>query len=174
VSETVGVPNVTDARLAEWERLLAELNPTEWRQRMAEDGDCDAGPDGRTISWSTGEWVETEEVVEVYGTDVGKDWHYGHGTSHCVAQGYDVAYAALIVAAVNALPLLIAEVRRLRDAVSDACGIIEIGDQRLLASDGPVNNMPPEITLAEWKEMYSVLNGTRSTHLRGGRSGDGG
>lgn len=35
--------------------------------------------------------------------------------------------------------------------------IIELGDQRLLASDGPAGGQPPDITLAEWRELYVKL-----------------
>ena len=35
-----------------------------------------------------------------------------------------------------------------------AAGIIETGDQRLLASDGPAGGQPPDITLREWRKLY--------------------
>jgi hypothetical protein len=57
-------------------------------------------------------------------------------------------------------------VAALTKAIEEACGIIEVGDQRLLASDGPVNGQPPEITLAEWHRMYTVLDKAR----KGGRA----
>lgn len=50
----------------------------------------------------------------------------------------------------------------LRAALNAACGIIEIGDQRLLASDGPVNGRPPELSLAEWRKLYRTLDTARS------------
>ena len=38
-----------------------------------------------------------------------------------------------------------------------AIGIIETGDQRLLAADGPANGLPPDITLKEWRKLYTSL-----------------
>lgn len=35
--------------------------------------------------------------------------------------------------------------------------IIETGDQRLLANDGPAGNQPPDISLAEWKDIYKNI-----------------
>lgn len=46
-------------------------------------------------------------------------------------------------------------------AVNRACDIIERGDRRLLASDGPAGNQPPDISLAEWRTLYRVLNTAR-------------
>lgn len=46
-------------------------------------------------------------------------------------------------------------------AIDEACGIIELGDQRLLASDGPAGGRPPEISLEEWRRMYVVLDRAR-------------
>lgn len=54
-------------------------------------------------------------------------------------------------------------VAELQKAIRIACGIIEVGDQRLLASDGPLNGQPPDISLAEWRRLYQVLNRTRSS-----------
>ncbi len=61
-----------------------------------------------------------------------------------------------------------AEVRRLRAALSQAraaigkaCEIIETGDQRLLASDGPAGNQPPDLSLAEWRTLYVTLDAAR-------------
>lgn len=51
--------------------------------------------------------------------------------------------------------------RRLLTAVDKACVIIETGDQRLLASDGPVTNQPPELSLIEWRELYTALDKAR-------------
>lgn len=36
---------------------------------------------------------------------------------------------------------------------------IEHGDERLLAHDGPVGNLPPQVTMDEWREMYEVVTG---------------
>ena len=38
-----------------------------------------------------------------------------------------------------------------------AIQIIETGDDRLLAADGPVGGQPPDISLEEWREMYVRL-----------------
>jgi len=48
-----------------------------------------------------------------------------------------------------------------RTAIEDACRIIERGDERLLRLDGPCNNLPPDITLAEWRAMYVALDNAR-------------
>lgn len=53
--------------------------------------------------------------------------------------------------------------RRLRAAIEKACAIIERGDQRLLALDGPCGGEPPALTLAEWRELYVILDRARST-----------
>ena len=48
------------------------------------------------------------------------------------------------------------------EAIDRACKIIERGDDRLLASDGPCGGQPPAITLDEWRELYRVLDRERS------------
>ena len=50
----------------------------------------------------------------------------------------------------------------LRTLIARACQIIETGDDRLLASDGPAGGRPPDITLAEWRELYQALEQMRS------------
>ena len=60
---------------------------------------------------------------------------------------------------------------RLRDlehAVNTACQIIEVGDQRLLASDGPAGGQPPDISLDEWVAMYRALSAARAGAPRPG------
>ena len=52
-------------------------------------------------------------------------------------------------------------VARLRRAIDRACFIIETGDQRLLAADGPAGNQPPDLRLDEWRELYRILDSTR-------------
>ena len=52
-------------------------------------------------------------------------------------------------------------IQRLSAAINKACGIIEMGDQRLLASDGPAGGRPPELSLAEWRELYVTLDNAR-------------
>lgn len=49
----------------------------------------------------------------------------------------------------------------LTKAIDEACGIIEVGDQRLLVSDGPAGGQPPELSLAEWRKLYTVLDRAR-------------
>lgn len=49
----------------------------------------------------------------------------------------------------------------LRRAIQRACEIIEMGDQRLLAQDGPCGNQPPQLSLAEWRDLYRILDSTR-------------
>lgn len=46
-------------------------------------------------------------------------------------------------------------------AIGTACGIIELGDQRLLANDGPAGGQPPAISLNEWKQLYRALDKAR-------------
>ena len=53
------------------------------------------------------------------------------------------------------------KIRSLRGAIDKACSIIELGDQRLLAGDGPAGGLPPDLSLAEWKLMYTVLDKAR-------------
>ena len=50
---------------------------------------------------------------------------------------------------------------RLLIAVNDACRIIERADTRNLHDEGPAGGRPPQMTLAEWKELYTVLNKAR-------------
>jgi len=45
-------------------------------------------------------------------------------------------------------------------AINKACGIIEVGDQRLLAVDGPVDGLPA-LTIDEWRELYVTLDRAR-------------
>lgn len=46
-------------------------------------------------------------------------------------------------------------------AVDTACQLIELGDQRLLASDGPAGGQPPDLSLGEWRQLYKTLNRAR-------------
>jgi hypothetical protein len=54
-------------------------------------------------------------------------------------------------------------IAELTEAINIACGIIEVGDQRLLVSDGPASG-PPDISLAEWRRMYRVLDKARKAN----------
>lgn len=47
------------------------------------------------------------------------------------------------------------------EAINKACGIIERADARLLAMDGPCGNSAPDMTLAEWRELYVTLDNAR-------------
>lgn len=49
-----------------------------------------------------------------------------------------------------------------RAAITKACGIIELGDERLLASDGPAGGQPPDLNLQEWRELYVTLDEART------------
>lgn len=51
--------------------------------------------------------------------------------------------------------------KRARALVAEAAGIIEVGDQRLLASDGPAGGLPPDISLTEWRRLYVCLEEAR-------------
>lgn len=48
-----------------------------------------------------------------------------------------------------------------RDAILRACQMIEMGDQRLLASDGSAGEQPPDLTLEEWCTLYETLKAAR-------------
>lgn len=84
----------------------------------------------------------------------------GHSSTHCerCSLRHDVAdrdqWKAAYYAADKAAQLM-------DDAIQEACGIIELGDQRLLASDGPAGNQPPDLSLAEWRRLYGILDGAR-------------
>lgn len=53
--------------------------------------------------------------------------------------------------------MLVTDVACVSSAVNTAMGIIGLGDQRLLACDGPAGGQPPDISLAEWRRMYVSL-----------------
>lgn len=64
------------------------------------------------------------------------------------------------------------DVDRGAKALDVACGIIEVGDQRLLASDGLAGNQPPDISLVEWRRLYKLIDRARTTLRRqGARNG---
>jgi hypothetical protein len=52
-------------------------------------------------------------------------------------------------------------VEQIKEQLNIACAIIELGDQRLLAGDGPAGGQPPELSLAEWRKLYSTLDHAR-------------
>lgn len=58
----------------------------------------------------------------------------------------------------------------MRKAIEKACTIIEMGDQRLTALDGPCGNLPPVLSLAEWRELYVTLDEARKRKRSGGRA----
>jgi hypothetical protein len=45
----------------------------------------------------------------------------------------------------------------LASAIHEACDIIETGDARNLALDGPAGGSVPQMSLAEWRALYTVL-----------------
>jgi hypothetical protein len=53
------------------------------------------------------------------------------------------------------------EVRLLEARLKGIAAIIELGDVRLLASDGLCGGQPPILTLAEWKQMYRLATGEK-------------
>lgn len=55
----------------------------------------------------------------------------------------------------EALAIMIERGRRL-DAIAE---ILELGDRRLLASDGPAGEQPPDLTLDEFRRMYLLAKG---------------
>lgn len=55
------------------------------------------------------------------------------------------------------------EIRAILLSIDEAKHIIETGDQRLLASDGPVGNQPPDISLDEWRAMYLQIERAHKT-----------
>jgi hypothetical protein len=50
-----------------------------------------------------------------------------------------------------------------KDAIERACAIIERGDDRLLAYDGPAGELPPALSLEEWHELYATLRAARDS-----------
>lgn len=67
--------------------------------------------------------------------------------------------------AVTKYNLAVEEIRRLREQlrvarekVARAAEIVETGDSRLMAVDGPCGGLPPDITLKEWREMYLCMS----------------
>lgn len=73
------------------------------------------------------------------------------------------AYLALSANPGASVPAVAPEGREaaLLAAINKACGIIELGDQRLLAGDGPAGGQPPELSLAEWRTLYVTLDKAR-------------
>ena len=49
---------------------------------------------------------------------------------------------------------VVAKLNELLQRLEEIASIIETGDQRLLATDGPCGDQPPNISLAEWRRMY--------------------
>lgn len=54
------------------------------------------------------------------------------------------------------------QIEGLLKAINAACAIIETGDQRLLAGDGPAGGQPPDLSLAEWRKLYVTLDKARA------------
>lgn len=89
----------------------------------------------------------------------GTMWTYGSSRDEWV-QMPDVPQARPPVAG-DRPPTESVRVAFMRQAIESACAIIETGDNRLLASDGPAGNQPPAISLGEWRQMYETLNKAR-------------
>ncbi len=51
---------------------------------------------------------------------------------------------------------------RLLRAINEACAIIELGDDRLMAGDGPCGNQPPDLSLDDWRKLYETLDAART------------
>lgn len=49
------------------------------------------------------------------------------------------------------------ERERLASLLREAGGIIEVGDTRLMASDGDAGGRPPDISLREWRRLYVCI-----------------
>lgn len=54
------------------------------------------------------------------------------------------------------------QVAELVSVIDKACKIIETADARLLTIDGPCGDMPPDMTLEEWHELYKLLDDART------------
>lgn len=50
-------------------------------------------------------------------------------------------------------------------AINRAAQIIELADERNLANDGPAGGFPPQMTLAEWRDLYVTLDNARNAHV---------
>lgn len=48
-----------------------------------------------------------------------------------------------------------------RACIERACQIIETADARLLSIDGPINGLPPDMSLSEWRRLYLYLDRAR-------------
>jgi hypothetical protein len=51
-------------------------------------------------------------------------------------------------------------------AINRAAQIIETADERNLANDGPAGGFPPQMTLAEWRDLYVTLDNARTAHAK--------
>lgn len=87
-------------------------------------------------------------------------WLLKHHLAPCGEPSCDSVYC-YIAERLAALSHLVS----IEKALNEACGIIEVGDQRLLAGDGPAGSLPPDISLAEWRRMYVVLDRARAKML---------
>lgn len=112
-------PPITEEQLAELERLEREATGRDWA--FAADGDY-------------------EDIAEVFGPLVRGD---GKSSTVILSQCCPLPDAAFIVAARNALPQLLAEVRRLR-AVVDACA--RAGCPAAATASAPASSPPPRST----------------------------
>lgn len=49
------------------------------------------------------------------------------------------------------------DIKKINNYVDEACKIIECGDIRLMATDGPIGNLPPILSIKEWRRLYILL-----------------
>lgn len=80
--------------MSEANETYRTITPLPWRLEEEEIGDCDAGPDGQTVSWGTGEYGFSGCIVTEYDKQTG-EYDY-------VAEQVSENDARYIVAAVNA------------------------------------------------------------------------
>lgn len=109
-------------------------------------------------------WMDTEsdrlvEVLGVYSVGVAYRRSSGVGTKRLTYLPA-VAFVRRFRKTNRDAP----DASQLLKAINIACEIIELGDERLLASDGPAGGQPPDLTLAEWGTLYATLNGARNGH----------
>jgi len=86
-------------------------------------------------------------------TKADREWIMEHATEFAVS-GKDL----LLRDSASALLDYERTVAAMEAAAAKARAIIELGDQRLLAADGPCGGLPPDLTLAEWRDLYVTLS----------------
>jgi hypothetical protein len=91
----------------------------------------------------------------------GDRWIEAMGHVRYLLRASDVRVSASIMAD---LAWAVCRASRL-DVLDVACALIELGDQRLLASDGPAGGQPPDLSLEEWRTLYKMLDRARNGPL---------